>query len=502
MVSTDRRDPLAPGRCADRPAAGGPHGAAGSRDAERGDAFRRWLAGRTVAVVGLARSGVAAARLALRLGARVLASDAAPRERLGADATALEREGARVWAGGHPAAAFEGAELVVASPGVPWALPALAAARARGVLVIGELELAWRAMDADVIAITGTNGKTTTTALTGELLAEQPRPVLVGGNIGTPLSLAALDFARDGLVVAEASSFQLEATDRFRPRVAAVLNIAPDHLDRHGTLEQYVAAKARIFANQTAADCAVLNADDPATAALAARTRARPLWFSRLRALDRGVFVEDGWVAARLDGGAARVCPMAEIPLRGRHNVENVLAATACALWVGVDPDAIRRRIGRFRAVAHRIEPVGERRGVAFFNDSKGTNVDSTIKALESFAEPIVLIAGGKGKGQDFGPLAAAARGRVRHAVLIGEDRDKLRPALAGAGVAVEDAASMEDAVRAAAAAARTGDVVLLSPACASFDMFDNFEHRGEVFTAAVRALRAEGEARCGEGPV
>ena len=461
----------------------------------RGEAFRRWLAGRTVAVFGLARSGVAAARLAARLGARVLASDSAPRERLSADALALEREGIRVWAGGHPDAAFEAAELVVVSPGVPWALPALEAARARGALVIGELELAWRVMEADVIAITGTNGKTTTTALTGELLAEQPRPVLVGGNIGTPLSLHALEFARDGLVVAEASSFQLEATERFRPRVAAVLNLAPDHLDRHGTVERYVEAKARIFANQTDADWAVLNADDPATAALAARTRARTVWFSRARALDRGVFVEDGWVTGRIGGGAERICPVTEISLRGQHNVENVLAATACALWVGLPPATIRRRIGGFRGVAHRIERVRERGGVTYYNDSKGTNVDSTIKALESFAEPIVLIAGGKGKGQDFGPLTAVARGRVRHAVLIGEDRDKLRPALAAAGASTEDAGSMDEAVRAAAAAARPGDVVLLSPACASFDMFDHFEHRGDVFKAAVGALAGPGAA-------
>src|SRR5262245_41568926 len=212
--------------------------------AARGDAFRRWLGGRTVAVVGLARSGVAAARLAMRLGSRVLASDAAPRERLAAEAAGLEREGARVWAGGHPAAALEGAELVVVSPGVPWTLPALAAARARGLLVIGELELAWRALGPDVLAITGTYGKTTTTALTGQLLAQPHRPAPSGGNIATPLSLAALDFRRGGLVVAETSSFQLEATDRFRPRVAAVLNIAPDHLDRHGTVERYVDAKA------------------------------------------------------------------------------------------------------------------------------------------------------------------------------------------------------------------------------------------------------------------
>jgi len=456
---------------------------------QRGEGFRRWLAGRTVAVVGLARSGVAAARLIGRLGGRVLASDSAAREALSAEARALEREGARLWAGGHPAAAFEGAALVVVSPGVPLELPALAAAQTRGVPVVSELELAWRVMEADVIAITGTNGKTTTTALIGDILRAQARSVLVGGNIGTPLSLAALDFPADGLVVAEASSFQLEATLRFRPRVAAVLNVTPDHLDRHGTLERYVDAKARIFANQTGADCAVLNADDAAVAGLAVRTAAHVVWFSRARVLDHGVFVRDGWVAARLNGHVELVCPVAEIPLRGQHNVENVLAATACALWTGMAPAAIRKGIALFRGVAHRIERVQDHRGVVYYNDSKGTNVASTIKALESFAEPVILIAGGKGKGQDFGPLGQAARGRVRHAVLIGEDRDTLRAALGAAGAGVEDAASMEAAVQAAAAAAQPGDVVLLSPACASFDMFQNFEHRGEAFKSAVRAL-------------
>ena len=230
----------------------------------------------------------------------------------------------------------------------------------------------------------------------------------------------------------------------------------------------------------------MLNADDAQTAALASRTRARVLWFSRLKALDHGVFVRDGWVVAKLNRHVEEICPLAEITLRGQHNVENVLAATACALWTGLAPEAIRRGIAAFRGVSHRIERVAEERGVVYYNDSKGTNVASTIKALESFREPIVLIAGGKGKGQDFSPLAAAARGRVRQAVLIGVDRAAIRAVLETAGVPCADAASMREAVATARSLARTGDVVLLSPACASFDMFDNFEHRGEVFMTFV----------------
>jgi UDP-N-acetylmuramoylalanine--D-glutamate ligase len=456
---------------------------------ERGAAYRQWLAERTTAVVGLARSGVAAARLIRRLGGRVLASDSGARESLSAEARDLEHLGCGLWTGGHPDAAFAGADLVVVSPGVPLELPALEAARARGVPVIGELELGWRVMEADLIAITGTNGKTTTTALTGELVSGTVRPLLVGGNIGTPLCAHALDFPADGLVVAEASSFQLDTTELLRPRVAAVLNVTPDHLDRHKTFERYVLAKSRIFANQTPADCAVLNADDPIAASLAPRTRARVLWFSRLTPLDHGVFVRDGWVVAKLNGHVEEICPLGEIPLRGQHNVENVLAAAACALWTGLSPESIRRGIGAFRGVAHRIERVLDERGVTYYNDSKGTNVASTIKALESFAEPVILIAGGTGKGQDFGPLGQAARGRVRQAVLIGADRAQIRAVLEAAGVPCMDAGSMQEAVAAARSLAGVGEVVLLSPACASFDMFDSYEHRGEVFKTAVHEL-------------
>ncbi|HEY7516934.1 MAG TPA: UDP-N-acetylmuramoyl-L-alanine--D-glutamate ligase [Methylomirabilota bacterium] len=454
--------------------------------ATRGRKWLATLAGRRVTVVGLAKSGVAAARLLAAAEAEVRATDLKPVASLGRDVAALAAQGVRLVDG---PAAFAGSELVVISPGVPVDGPQLAPARARSIPVIGELELGWRAMEADTIAITGTNGKTTTTALTGALLAGQSRPVLVGGNIGTPLAAHARDFAPHGLVVAEVSSFQLETIETFRPRVAAVLNITPDHLDRHRTFEGYVEAKARIFQNQTADDCAVLNADDEPTRTLAARTAARVLWFSRRQPVNDGVFVRDGWVVARRDGAVEQVCPVSEIRLRGQHNVENVLAATACALWAGLGPDALRRAIGGFRAVAHRIEFVRDIDGVHVYNDSKGTNVASTIKALESFPERVVLIAGGKGKGQDFAPLAAAAEGRVMHAVVIGEDGDKIAAAFQRAGIAVTAADSMPAAIDVALAAANVGDVVLLSPACASFDMFDNYEHRGDVFKRLVEAL-------------
>jgi UDP-N-acetylmuramoylalanine--D-glutamate ligase len=454
----------------------------------RGQAYREWLKGRRVSVVGLARSGVAACRLLADCGARVVATDQKPLTALGAEVSALTERGVTLITGGHPPEAFRDAELVVVSPGVPIDSAALGARRT-SVPLIGELELAWRAMEAETIAVTGTNGKTTTTALTGALLRQQARDVLVAGNIGTPLAAHALAFSADGIVVVEASSFQLATIEAFRPRVAAVLNVTPDHLDRHGTFGAYVNAKARIFANQTRTDCAVLNWDDAVTRDLAGRSAARVVWFSRREPLDHGVFVRDGWIVAKLNGRAEEICPLREILLRGAHNVENVLAATACALWTGMAPAVIRRGIRLFRGVAHRIEFVRDVGGVAFYNDSKGTNVASTIRALESFDEPIVLIAGGKGKGQDFTPLADAARGRVVHALTIGEDGARVGRALAAVGIPVSPAPTLDEAVRAALSLAGAGDVVLLSPACASFDMFDDFEHRGEVFRALVQAL-------------
>jgi UDP-N-acetylmuramoylalanine--D-glutamate ligase len=457
--------------------------------AVRGQAYRDTLRGRRVVVVGLARSGVAVARLLHGVGARVTGTDTKPLEALGPTARELAPLGVRLLTGGvHPEAA-RGAELVVVSPGVPLDSPQLAPAREAGTPIVGELEVGWRALEADTLAITGTNGKTTTTALTGTLLAEQARPVLVGGNIGTPLAAHALTFPADGLVVCEVSSFQLETIELFHPRVAVMLNLTPDHLDRHGTFAAYVEAKARVFRNQTTADCAVLNADDEATRPLATRTAARVVWFSRRRPMEPGVFVRDGWVAATLNGHAEQICPLSEVGLRGAHNVENVLAATACALWSGITPEAIRGAIGRFRGVPHRIEFIRDVKGVQYYNDSKGTNVASTIKALESFTERLVLIAGGLGKGQDFAPLGAAARGRVAHAVVMGQDAARVAAALAEAGIPVSSAVSLEAALQAARAVAHAGDVVLLSPACASFDMFQSFEHRGDVFRGLVQGL-------------
>jgi UDP-N-acetylmuramoylalanine--D-glutamate ligase len=366
--------------------------------------------------------------------------------------------------------------------------PAVAGCQARGVPVLGEVELAYRTMTAEFVAITGTNGKTTTTALAGALLRESGRPVLVGGNIGRPLAAEALGFPEDGWVVAEVSSFQLETTATFRPRVAAVLNVTPDHLDRHGSLAAYAEAKARIFRAQGPGDWAVLNADDPGAAALAPGVGARLLWFSRRGPVAGGVFVRESWVTLRLGSADQPVCPVDEIALRGAHNLENVLAATACAGALGVPPARLRAAIRAFRAVPHRLEWIRERAGVAFYNDSKGTNVDATLKALAAFDEPIVLIAGGRDKGQRFDALAAAARGRVKAAVLIGEGRATMGPALRPV-TRVEEAASMGEAVRRAAALAAPGDVILLSPACASFDLFRDYEHRGEVFAEEVRAL-------------
>ena len=458
-----------------------------TQPATRGRAYRGTLAGRRVAVVGLGRSGLAAARLLHAAGADVVATDAKPIHALTSEARALAGLGIRLL--DSEARPLSEADLVVVSPGVPVDGEQLAPARARGIPIVGELELGWRASDAEAIAITGTNGKTTTTALIGALVAREGQPVLVAGNIGTPLTAEAAAFPHEGWLVLEVSSFQLETIETFRPRLAVVLNVTPDHLDRHQTLEAYTAAKARIFENQRPDDGAVINADDPGARALAAGVRGDLVWFSRRHALPRGVFVSDGWIVARLHGRSESICPLADIALRGAHNIENVLAATAAAGWLGVAAPEIRAGIAAFRAVAHRIEYVRSVDDVAYYNDSKGTNVESTVRALESFTEPVVLIAGGKGKGQDFTFLARTARGRVKKAVLIGEDAPRVAAALAAESVDVLHGGSLADAVAIARAAAEPGDVVLLSPACASFDMFDNFEHRGDAFKDLVRGL-------------
>src|SRR5581483_3675552 len=457
------------------------------------------LAGKAVTVVALARSGVAAARLLLAAGAQVTVADRKERNELERALAELDAGAITVRAGADYGAAFESPELIVISPGVPSRAEELQRARARGVQVIGELELASRFLTAPILAVTGTNGKSTTVTLIGEFLAASGKRVFVGGNIGTALSEAALAAYQAGgeaspydFLVVEVSSFQLETVERFRPWVAALLNITLDHMDRYESVEEYVAAKARIFDNQTAGDYALFNLDDERVAGLRARTRAKALGFSRTRAVgegfDSGTFLEGDLIVSTVTGRRQEVCRRTELRLLGPHNLENALAAVSFALLCGCPLDAVRRVLQTFPGLEHALEFVRERGGVRFVNDSKGTNVDATVKALESLDQPIWLIAGGRDKGADFSKLRQPVRARVKQVILIGEAAPRIQEAL-GEFDRVSHAATLREAVEAAAQGASPGDVVLLSPACASFDMFADYQDRGRQFKALVNAL-------------
>lgn len=463
------------------------------------------LKGKRVLVVGAGRSGIAAARFLLGQGARVTVSDSRSASALAGELPGLMDAGISVETGGHGLLTFRRQDLIVVSPGVPLQTPEVARVRALGMPVIGELELASRFLEGQVIAITGSNGKTTTTALVGEILKHAGVPVQVGGNIGTPVVELIPGSGPETWNVLEVSSFQLETAETFRPRIAAVLNVTPDHLDRHGSYERYAAAKARITERQDAEDFLVLNGEDKGSQMMAAQrfdvagrgervagrtTLAQIFWFSGRRPIKQGAFVHgESVVYLGREGGAAEpVMPVAEIGLRGAHNVENVLAAVTVARLAGVPAAAIREAVRNFKAVAHRLELVRERAGVQFFNDSKATNVDAAIKALESFAGGVHLILGGKDKNSDYRVLEPLVRTRVAVVYTIGSAAEKIREALGGVGKMVE-AETLDRAVQAAAAAARPGEVVLLAPACASFDQFESYEHRGRVFRQLVEAL-------------
>jgi UDP-N-acetylmuramoylalanine--D-glutamate ligase len=452
------------------------------------------LRGKRVTVVGLARSGVAACTLLARLGAGVVASDRAPRERLEPAATALEALGVRVETGAHRPESFLTADLIVVSPGVPTTLPPLAAARAQGIPLWGEVELAARLTPARFLGITGSNGKSTTTSLLGAMLAAAGIPSLVAGNIGTPLCAVAPDLTADHWVVAELSSFQLETIVTFRPHVALLLNLVPDHLDRYPDLDGYYAAKGRIFGNQTAGDFAVLNADDPEVLRRAAGIAAQPLLFSRTRGVERGACLEGGQLVLRRSGRSEPVCGTEAIRIRGLHNLENALAASAAAAAVGVPAAAMAEALQTFPGLPHRLELVGELRGVRYINDSKGTNVGAVAKSLEGFEGGVILIAGGRDKAGDFRPLRPLVATRVKALLLLGEARHAIREQL-GDVCPMEEVGSLGEAVARGAALGAAGDTVLLSPACASFDMFRDFEQRGDVFREAVRALMAGRQA-------
>jgi len=452
--------------------------------------LRMELKNKRVLVVGLGRSGVAAAFFLQEHGARVTVSDSKTQAQLQGEIPALLDRGISVETGRHGERTFRDQDLIVVSPGIPADQPQLQQARLRGIPVIGEVELAFRFLKGKVVAITGSNGKTTTTTLTGEIFAGSGRKTLVGGNIGTPVISLAGQSSPDSLVVLEISSFQLETVEQFRPWVAAILNITPDHLDRHRTLQVYVDAKARIFENQQAGDFALLNADDPTCVELKPRLRAAVYWFSRKQAVENGAFVQEGKIIFRTDGVETPVMPVSDIQLKGAHNLENVLAAVCMGMIAGCAPEQVRAAVAAFRGVEHRLELAGTLRGVAFYNDSKATNVDATIKALESFPGNIHLILGGKDKGSDYTALNPLLRERTKGAYLIGAAAEKIGSQIQGATRMVYSG-TLEHAVHQAFEAAAPGDVVLLAPACASFDQFDNYEHRGRTFKELVGALAA-----------
>jgi UDP-N-acetylmuramoylalanine--D-glutamate ligase len=450
------------------------------------------LKGKRALVVGLGRSGVASAFFLQDRGAKVTVSDSKSEAQLQNEITALLDRGISIETGRHGERTFRDQDLIVVSPGVPSDQPQLQHARTLGIPVIGEVELAFRFLEGKAIAITGSNGKTTTTTLVGEILAasgkKTGRKTLIGGNIGTPVISLAPQSTAEALTVLEISSFQLETIEQFRPWIAAILNITPDHLDRHRTFQAYVDAKARIFENQRPDDFAVLNADDPTCVSIKERVKARLYWFSRKHAVENGAYLKDDQIAFRQNGKEQAVMSRQEIQLKGAHNLENVLAAVTVATLAGCAPQDIRKAVSEFRAVEHRLELVATVSGVSFYNDSKATNVDATVKALESFPGNIHVILGGKDKGSDYSVLNPLLRARTKGAYLIGAAADKIASQIQGSTPLVRSG-TVERAVRQAFEAAAPGDIVLLAPACASFDQFDNYEHRGRVFKELVLSL-------------
>jgi UDP-N-acetylmuramoylalanine--D-glutamate ligase len=449
--------------------------------------------GKTAIVAGAGRSGIAASRFLLARDARVILTDTSRREDLEPGISGLLETAGHsgelvLELGGHRSESFEKCDFVVASPGIPMTIPPFEASRSAGIPVIAEVELAYRHLKGKIIGITGSNGKTTTTALASELLAGSGLKAFAAGNIGTPLISFAADSSPENIYVVELSSFQLEGIREFRPFIGSILNLTPDHLDRYSDFKDYVAAKRRIFMNQGQDDFAVLNADDTGTAAMRTELRSKPVLFTRLKILDRGAFVRNGRVIFSDEQSERDLFALDAVKLMGAHNLENVLASCSIAILAGADPESLEKSIRGFKGVEHRIEFVSELEGVRYYNDSKATNVAATIKSLEAFPGNILLIAGGRDKEGDFTLLRPLVRERVKHLVLIGESAEKIRKALSGV-TDTSSAESLEEAVVMCRELARAGDVVLLAPACASFDMFRDYAHRGRTFKEAVGRL-------------
>jgi UDP-N-acetylmuramoylalanine--D-glutamate ligase len=448
------------------------------------------LKNKRVLVVGLGRSGLSAAMFLREQGARVTVSDTRSAVALAKEIPALLEAGIMVESGGHGLLTFRRQDLIVVSPGVPMETPEVKQVVAFGLPVIGELELASRYLQGRVVAITGSNGKTTTTTLVGKIFADAGVPTLVGGNIGLPVIDLVAKSGPETLSVLEVSSFQLETVEEFHPWIAVVLNITPDHLDRHGSFESYAAAKARITERQTAADFLVLNAEDKAAQMVALKTKAQIFWFSGRRPIKQGAFVhgESILFVAREGAKAEPVMPISDIHLKGSHNVENVLAAVCAARLAKIPAESIRASVAGFAAVEHRLELVKVVNGVEFYNDSKATNVDAAMKAVASFPGGILLILGGKDKDSDYTLMSGMLKERVKIVYTIGSAAEKIERELRGV-VKIVSAETLQAAVAKAAKAATAGDVVLLSPACSSFDQFENYEQRGRVFRQLVNEL-------------
>lgn len=450
-------------------------------------------AGRHIVVVGAGVSGIGAARFLAARGARVTLTDRRPAAKLPPEVAQLQSEGIVIEAGEHRPATLREADEIVLSPGVPPGIAALQPAREAGVTIIGEIELAFRHLRGCIVAITGSNGKSTTTTLIGRLLADGGLPTQVGGNIGIAAVSLVETSRADGWTVLECSSFQLETVVTFRPHIGVLLNITPDHLDRHGTFENYVAAKLNLFRQFDGETLAVLNADDPTTpraqAQLAAQGAPVTL-FSARRELDEGLFLRGDDLVCRTPQAERVLLNRADLSLPGRHNLENILAGLAVALAAGVAPEVARTTIRDFRGLEHRLEFVAEVAGVRYFNDSKATNVAAAQVSIEAFPAGLHVILGGQDKDGDFAPLVDALAARAVSVALIGTAAEKIAATFAGRlHQPITRHASLEDAVHSLAQRARPGEVILLAPACASFDMFANFEHRGQVFKAIVKGL-------------
>jgi UDP-N-acetylmuramoylalanine--D-glutamate ligase len=455
------------------------------------------VGGKRVLVVGLARSGREVARCLVARGATVTVSDSKPPSAFQAEIRELAARKVGLELGGHREESFLKQDLIVVSPGVPWDMPYLVKARERGIPVVPEIEAASWYLQGPIVGITGSNGKTTTTSLLGKMIKSSGFSTFVGGNIGTPLSSAVDKTSRDTVLVTELSSFQLEAIQTFRPHVAVLLNLTPNHLDRHPSFEAYVNAKAQIFRNQTEKDFAVLNADDPVVMRLAPAIRSRKVFFSRRRSLPDGVFVSDGRVLYRVANLERELLETRQVPLRGAFNLENVLAAATAACLMGADFNALRSAVGEFQGVEHRLEFVRTVRGVEFYNDSKATSVDATAKALSAFERGVHLILGGKDKGAPYAPLRPLLQGRVRDILLIGAASHRIEQELGDVAVTLR-AGDLETAVQQAFARAVPGEVVLLAPACSSYDQFEDYEHRGRVFKKLTSELARSVESGVG----